>query len=48
MDVLPSEDDVARDIALWHLALVIPQVNNTIDVRIFFCFNQHHGFCNSF
>ena len=26
MDVLPSKDDVARDVALWHLALVLPQI----------------------
>jgi MFS family permease len=26
MDVLPSKDDVARDVSLWHLALVLPQI----------------------
>ncbi|KAI9202632.1 uncharacterized protein BJ171DRAFT_559034 [Polychytrium aggregatum] len=26
MDVLPSKDDAARDISLWHTALVLPQI----------------------
>ena len=26
LDVLPSKDDVARDVSLWHLALVLPQI----------------------
>ena len=26
LDTSPSKDDVARDIALWHLALVLPQI----------------------
>lgn len=26
MDVLPSRHDVARDVALWHLSLVLPQI----------------------
>lgn len=26
MDVLPSETDVAKDMSLWHTALVLPQI----------------------
>merc|ERR1712216_633448 len=26
MDVLPSEEDVSRDMAIWHNALVLPQL----------------------
>ncbi|KAJ3219775.1 hypothetical protein HDU67_009587 [Dinochytrium kinnereticum] len=26
MDVLPSEDEAAKDISLWHSALVLPQI----------------------
>lgn len=26
MDVLPEEKDKAKDIAVWHLALILPQV----------------------
>jgi MFS family permease len=26
MDVLPSEDDAGKDMALWHSALLLPQI----------------------
>ena len=26
LDCLPSQDDAARDVALWHLAYVLPQI----------------------
>ena len=29
MDVLPSHKDVARDMSLWHTALVLPQILST-------------------
>jgi MFS family permease len=29
MDVLPSQHDVARDMSLWHTALVLPQILST-------------------
>ncbi len=29
MDVLPSKEDVARDMSLWHTALILPQIIST-------------------
>lgn len=29
MDVLPSQDNVARDMSLWHTALILPQIIST-------------------